>query len=89
MHTTLQERLAAESAVKQAAMVNFMHAALHGQTATVADQAVAALDIGNGPATTDLVHILIAAARGANVSDQALALLGRIAIQHSEFNAGV
>lgn len=89
MHTTLQERLATESAVKQAAMVNFMHAALHGQTATVADQAVAALDIGDGPTTTDLVHILIAAARGANVSDQALALLGRIAIQHSEFNAGV
>lgn len=89
MNITLQEQLAAESAAKQAAMVNFMHAALHGQMATVADQAVAALDIGTGPATTDLVHILIAAARGANVADQALALLGRIAIQHSEFHAGV
>ena len=89
MNATLQERLAAESAVKQAAMVNFMHAALHGQTATVADQAVAALGIGEGPDTTDLVHILIAAARGANVADQALALLGRIAMQHSEFHAGV
>lgn len=88
MNVTLQEQLAAESAVKQAAMVEFMHAALHGQTATVANQAVAALDIGDGPTTTDLVHILIAAARGANVSDQSLALLGRIAMQHSEFNAG-
>lgn len=89
MNVTMQEQLAAESAIKQAAMVNFMRAALHGQTATVADQAVAALDIGDGPATTDLVHILIAAARGANVADQSLALLGRIAIQHSEFHAGV
>lgn len=89
MNVTMQEQLAAESAAKQAAMTAFMTAALHGQTDQVAQQAVAALDIGTGPAATDVMHVLIAAARGANVEQQALFLLGRIAFQHSEFNAGV
>ena len=68
MNITMQEQRAADQAVKHAAMTQFMHAALHGQTCEVAQQAVAALDIGTGPAATDVMHILIAAARGAYLS---------------------
>lgn len=89
MHTNLREQLDADQVARQSAAFDFMHAALYGKTSTVAEQAVAAMDIGAGPATTDLVHILIAAARGAKVADQALALLGRIAVQHATYNAGV
>ena len=89
MHITLQEQLAAESAIKQAAMVEFMRTVLYGNDSQIAQKAVAALDIGNGPTTTELVDIAIAAARGEQVSNRALALMSRIANQHAEFHAGV
>ncbi len=91
MQVNPHEQLAAAAASKQAAMVEFMHLALHGQgeqAKKVTAQAVEALDTGAGPTTADLVNLVIAAARGANIADQAMATLGRLAMQHADYFAG-
>lgn len=57
---------------------------------TFAEVAVDALDLGNGPSTSELVQVLLYAARGLpSTQVLAQALLERMAMQHAKFEVRV
>lgn len=95
----MQDTTQADLATKEDAAFNLMRRLMAGQMSapcewapsgqTTTQLAIASLDIGTGPSTAELLGIVAAAARGADVSLQALVLLSRIAHQHAEFGAGV